>query len=63
MKNMFRVFVKMQGSKRFQAVAETTDGIAIAPSNKIYHSFFTRDNADKLALELQAEGINSKVEK
>lgn len=63
MKNLFRVMVKMQGSKRYQAVEETEDGIAIAPSNVIYHSFFTKENAEKLVQELADAGIDSKISK
>lgn len=63
MKNLFRVMVKMQGNGRFQAVQETEDGIAIAPGNKIYHSFFSRESAERLVRELTDAGIESKISK
>lgn len=62
MNNMYRVGVKMDGMKRYKAVVENNGGIAIAPSpNKLYHSFFTKENAEKLVKEMQEAGFDVKI--
>lgn len=63
MKNMYRVFVKLEGSKRYQAVEQVEGGIAVAPTNKIYHSFFSKADADRLASDMQEQGLDTKVDK
>lgn len=61
---MYRVFVKLEGKKRYQAIMQTEEGIAVAPAKKIYHSYFSKKDAESLAKEMREEsGLNTKVGK
>ncbi len=62
MMDLWRVMVK--DGNRFTAVIydSATGGVYLAGSaNKIYHSFFPKEDAEKLRDELQAAGFDVKI--
>lgn len=60
--DMYRVMVKMDGKKNFQGTG-TSDGNITVESNKIYHAFYSKENAEKLAESMRKDGFEVKVQK
>lgn len=57
-----RVGVKLEGSKRYNAVIEEEGYILVSENtNKIYHSYFNKEQAKKLVKELEERGYDCKI--
>ena len=63
MNNMYRVMVKMNSTGIYNAIALNKDGdVCIASNtNVLYHSFFNKDDAEKLKKELEEVGYDTVV--
>lgn len=60
--DMYRVMVRLEGKKNFQGTG-SSDGYITVESNKIYQSFYTKENAEKLAESMRKDGFEVKVQK